>query len=150
MLSIFEQKYFAEPKKTTMNYQHAVGDDYTKKMLNILHYVGTDPEERKKLDNEAYWLRYERHTSGEVLRLQNRLAETRGELAEKDREISEKDREISDTRRELSEKEREISETNRRHAENVRNMARRLKADGMTSEFIAQLSGLSEKEVDEL
>jgi hypothetical protein len=38
-------------------------------------YIGTAPEERKKLDNEAYWLRYEACNSGLVLELQDKLAE---------------------------------------------------------------------------
>ncbi|MDR2577707.1 MAG: hypothetical protein LBC70_02710 [Chitinispirillales bacterium] len=35
-------------------------------MLDILSYIGTNPEERKKLDEEAYWERFNYHNSGKL------------------------------------------------------------------------------------
>jgi hypothetical protein len=85
ILSVFEQKDFAsDVNYSTINYKYPVDDDYLKKMVNILHYIGTDPGERKKLDNEAYWLRYEACNSGLVLELQDKLAEQTAAIAEKD------------------------------------------------------------------
>jgi len=80
ILSVFEQKDFADDKETTINYNYPVDGVYHKKMVDILHYIGTDPEERKKMDNEAYWNRYEECGSGLIVKLQD-------QLEEKDREI---------------------------------------------------------------
>jgi hypothetical protein len=82
-------------------------------MVNILHYIGTDPEERKKLDNEAYWLRYEACNSGLVLELQDKLVE-------KDRDIAEKDKDLAEARR------------------RNQNIAKELKSDGMPTEKISK------------
>jgi predicted transposase/invertase (TIGR01784 family) len=87
ILSVFEQNHFADNKETTINYPYPINDNYVKKMVDILHYIGTDPEERKKMDNEAYWQRYEDCTSGRLLRMQE-------ELDEKDRKLREVAKEL--------------------------------------------------------
>ncbi|GHV14028.1 hypothetical protein AGMMS49938_09460 [Fibrobacterales bacterium] len=43
-------------------------------MVDILHYIGTEPSERKKLDEEAYWKRFEDFNEGAVLKLTDELA----------------------------------------------------------------------------
>jgi len=71
LLSIFEQKNFVDLLgESTINYKYPIDDDYIKKMVDILHYIGTDPEERAKLDNEAYWNRHEENTTGRLLKME--------------------------------------------------------------------------------
>ncbi|MDR2578301.1 MAG: Rpn family recombination-promoting nuclease/putative transposase [Chitinispirillales bacterium] len=82
ILSVFEQDGFTDSSEETIYYTRPVEDPYHKKMLDILHYIGTNPEERKKMDNEAYWLRYEDMWYGEMARMQDRVEEAE-EMAEK-------------------------------------------------------------------
>jgi hypothetical protein len=125
ILSIFEQKDFADDNETTINYKYPIGDDYLKRILDILHYIGTDPEERKKLDNEAYWLRYETYNSGLVLKLQD-------QLTEKDQELTEKDQKLTEA------------------LQRNQNIAKELKLEGMPLEKISKLTGLTEIEIEGL
>jgi hypothetical protein len=108
-------------------------------MVNILHYIGTDPEERKKLDNEAYWLRYEACNSGLVLELQDKLLE-------KDRDIAEKDKYLAEKDKYLAEKDKDLAEARRRN----QNIAKELKSDGMPPEKISKLTGLPVEEIESL
>ena len=91
VLSVFEQ----EDKKITlteitMNYKYKINDDYQKKMIDILQYVGADPSTIKKLENERYWLIDEDFREGEILR-KDKL------IAEKDKAITEQAKTIANT-----------------------------------------------------
>jgi predicted transposase/invertase (TIGR01784 family) len=129
ILSIFEQKNFIGNQEETINYEYPIDDNAVKKMADVLHYIGTDPNERKVLDEEAYWQRYDYYHAGALLRQQD-------ELAEKDRELAEKDRE-------LAEKDRELTETKRKVVLNLHNM-------GFGTADIAKAAEVSEKEVNEI
>jgi len=82
ILSVFEQKNFVDVNEATINYKYSVEDSHLKKMLDILHYIGTDPEERKKLDEEAYWNQHDEYTVGALLKAQDELKEVRRENKE--------------------------------------------------------------------
>jgi hypothetical protein len=52
LLSIFEQAHFIGNNETIKQYQQHSDDKNLKEITDVLHYVGTDPEERKKLEIE--------------------------------------------------------------------------------------------------
>ena len=89
ILSVFEQDGFADPKEETIYYKYPAEEPYQKRMLDILHYIGTHPEERKKMDEEAYWLRYEDMWFGELTRMRMRAAEAEEKLADARETIAE-------------------------------------------------------------
>jgi len=134
ILSVFEQKNFADDKETTINYKYPVEDDYLKNMLNILHYIGTDPEERKKMDNEAYWRRYEECGSGLILKLQDDIVEQ----GKKIENLTQENKEIAEKSEAKGEKQKAFE------------IARELKLDGMPTEKIAKLTGLTAAEIENL
>jgi len=112
ILSVFEQKHFVEKnKEVTINYKYPINDNAVKKMVDALHYIIADPEERKELNDEVEWKSYEYHTTGKLVRQQDELAEKDRTIAEKDRELTEKDRELTEKDRELTEKDRELADT---------------------------------------
>jgi len=83
LLSVFEQKNFVDLLgESTINYKYPIDDGYIRKMVDILHYIGTDPDERAKLDNEAYWNRHEENTTGRLLKMEEKVAEQARELAD--------------------------------------------------------------------
>jgi hypothetical protein len=82
ILSIFEQKNFIDYQDGLLNYKYPINDSAVKKMVDVLHYFGTDPDERKTLENEAYWRSYDYHTAGALLRQLDELAEKDPEYAE--------------------------------------------------------------------
>jgi hypothetical protein len=52
LLSIFEQAHFVNDNETIKQYRQQSDDKNLKEITDVLHYVGTDPEERKKLEIE--------------------------------------------------------------------------------------------------
>jgi hypothetical protein len=98
LLSIFEQTNFVDDKKIIKQFNHPTDIDEIKEATIILHYSGTDPEEKKKIEIEQ-----------EAWRTVNAMFENEKKefikiLTEKDQALTEKDRLIEELRRKLGEK----------------------------------------------
>ena len=52
LLSIFEQQHFIDDKKITKEFTHELDTEDIKITTDILHFAGTNPEERKKIETE--------------------------------------------------------------------------------------------------
>jgi hypothetical protein len=52
LLSVFEQHYFIDGDNTIKEYRHKIDDENIGRMVEKLHYVGTEPAERKKIEDE--------------------------------------------------------------------------------------------------
>jgi hypothetical protein len=52
LLSVFEQRNFTDEKEITKDYMHKPDLDEVKTITDILHYVGTDPKEKKQIEME--------------------------------------------------------------------------------------------------
>jgi hypothetical protein len=126
VLSIFEQKNFTANEKEAMDFKGEVESPGMKRMLDILHHIATDPEERKKLDEEAYWARYDRMGAGQILELKDTIA--------KQAQV-------------LSAKETELALEKQKAHEAKLATARKLKAKGMSVQEIADLVELTVEEV---
>jgi hypothetical protein len=97
LLSIFEQKNFVDDKQIVKNFTHNPDIEEVKIITDILHYVGTDPEEKRKIEIEQ-----------EAWRTVNAMFEEKErkylqQLAEKNKEISEKDKLIEELLKKLNE-----------------------------------------------
>jgi hypothetical protein len=125
LLSIFEQKNFADSRQSTIRYDYSFDDDFRKDMIDVLHYISCDPEERKKLDNEAYWHEVFDNSVGELMRAQDKINEQEDKINEQEDKI-----------KELQNKNRES--------------AKEMKFDGMPIEKIAKFTGLSAEEIEKL
>jgi predicted transposase/invertase (TIGR01784 family) len=122
ILSVFEQKNFVGDKDETIDYTYPINDNVVKKMTDVLHYIGTDPKERKVLEEEAYWQRHEYHTAGALLR--------------KDEELAEKDRELADAKQQAENAKRKI----------VLNLHKK----GHSTADIAEIAEISEQDVTKI
>ena len=91
LLSLFEQQHFIDDKKITKEFSHKLDTEDIKLTTDILHFSGTNPEERKKIETEQ-----------EAWRTVNAMFE------EKEKElltvIEEKDRLIEELLKKLDEK----------------------------------------------
>ncbi|GEM56701.1 hypothetical protein FB1_29220 [Flavobacterium branchiophilum NBRC 15030 = ATCC 35035] len=91
LLSVFEQRHFIDDKKITKEFKHDLNIEEIKVTTDILHFAGTNPEERKKIETEQ-----------EAWRTVNAMFE------DKEKElmavIEEKDRLIEELKRKLDEK----------------------------------------------
>ena len=90
LLSVFEQTNFVDDKKIIKEFNHTADIEEVKIMTDILHYSGTDPKEKKKIEIEQ-----------EAWRTVNAMFEDKEkkykkELNEKDQELNEKNQIIAD------------------------------------------------------
>ena len=90
LLSVFEQTNFVDDKKIIKEFNHTADIEEVKIMTDILHYSGTDPKEKKKIEIEL-----------EAWRTVNAMFEDKEkkykkELNEKDQELNEKNQIIAD------------------------------------------------------
>jgi hypothetical protein len=103
LLSVFEQRNFADDKEITKDFTHEPDIDELKTMTDILHYVGTDPKERKQIEIEQ---EARRTIESMFESYQKQLAEKNNALNEKDRALNEKDRLIEELKQKLNEQKK--------------------------------------------
>jgi len=82
ILSIFEQRNFVNGDETAIDYKYPVEDESVKKMIKVLQYIYTDADERKKMDEEAYWNFHDENTIGKLLKTEEELEKVRRENKE--------------------------------------------------------------------
>ena len=110
LLSIFEQRHYTDSKEITKSYKHSTDHEVLKTKTDILHYVGTEPEERKQIENEqeglrtlnAYFKETERKLQEDIKKKKEALKEKDQALSQKDKVINEKDKLIEELKRRLS------------------------------------------------
>ena len=122
ILSVFEQDRFADTKEETIYYKYPVEEPYHKRMLDILHYIGTNPEERKKMDNEAYWLRYEDMWFGELTRMQMKTDEAEEKRTEAEEKLAEAEEKRTEAEEKLADAREAIDEAKKRELASIKNL----------------------------
>jgi len=128
LLSIFEQNNFEDENKTVKKYTHRTDIEEVKIITDMLHYVGTEPEERKRIENEQEaWRTITAYMDEKEIKIrqfqkeiqekkfllevsQKEIEESRKEIEEKNRVIEEKNKEIEESRKEVEGNREEIEE----------------------------------------
>ncbi len=86
LLSVFEQTNFVDDKKITKEFNHDADIEEVEIITEILHHSGTNPEERKKIENEQEaWRTVDAMTEG----LRDKVLEQSKVIKEKDQLIAE-------------------------------------------------------------
>jgi hypothetical protein len=108
LLSIFEQSNFIDDSEIVKEYKHEVDNEDLKLTTDILHFSGTNPEERKEIEKEKEAWRsinvifedFQKtiKEKEEALQMKDQA------LSEKDQVLSEKDRLIEELMKKLNEK----------------------------------------------
>ncbi len=107
LLSVFEQSNFTDDSKITKTFSHDTDIEEVKLMTDILHHSGTNPEEKKELENEQEgWRTINAYVGEYQIKLEEKLID----IAKKEREITEKEKEITEKDKEITEKDRLIEE----------------------------------------
>jgi hypothetical protein len=125
LLSVFEQHYFIDGNNTIKEYKHSIDDDNISRMVEKLHYVGTEPTERKKIEDEkeAYrvldWATESKANELKqiIVEKDKALEDKDKELEDKDKELEDKDKELEDNKKALKDNKRLIEELKRRLGE---------------------------------
>jgi hypothetical protein len=107
LLSIFEQTNFVDDKKIIKEFNHETDIEEVKIATDILHHSGTNPEEKKKIENEQEaWRTIDAMTEG----LRDRVIEQAKLLEESQQAIAEQTQALNEQTQALNEKDRLIAE----------------------------------------
>jgi hypothetical protein len=117
LLSIFEQSYFVEEGSEAIKeyrYQPAADDEEIMLITKTLHEMGVDPEERKRIEDEAEYIRSINDTFGAQIKeqaialeeIKKTIEESKKTIEEGKKIIAEKDKENAELRKRLAEMER--------------------------------------------
>jgi septal ring factor EnvC (AmiA/AmiB activator) len=107
LLSIFEQAYFVGDAEITKMYNYRPDDEDVREMIDLLHYVGTDPAERKELEIEQEAIRTWKASFAKVNR---ELEKSRKAGEEQAKALEEKDKALEEQAKALEEKDKVIEE----------------------------------------
>ena len=111
LLSVFEQKNFIGDSEIIKEYEHETDDEGVKIIADILHHAGTDPETRKKIENEREANRtINAMIEAEKQEYLEKIEEKDKALTDSKKALSEKDKALTDSKKALSEKEKIITE----------------------------------------
>ena len=104
LLSVFEQRNFADDKEITKDYTYLPDIEEVKTITEILHYVGTDPQERKQIEIEQEaWRTVNAMFEQKERNYLKVLEKQKKELQEKEQVLQEKDKLIEELMRKLNE-----------------------------------------------
>jgi hypothetical protein len=105
LLSVFEQNYFTDDTKVVKRYKHTPDNEEVKLITDILHYCGTEPEERREIEMEQEAWRSIDALSGGVFQ---KLDDALKTLEEKDKVIEEKDKTLEENAKVMKEKDKTL------------------------------------------
>ena len=104
LLSIFEQRNFVDDTRIIKEFKHEIDTDDMKLATDILHYAGTEPEERKKIEIEQEaWRTVNAMFEDNAKELFEKLAEQEKLIEEKDKALEEMARQLEALKRKLGE-----------------------------------------------
>ena len=105
LLSVFEQTNFLDDTKITKEFKHDTDIEEVKIITDILHYSGTDPVEKKKLEIEQEaWRTVDAMYEERAEKLIQELNDSKKALTEKDLVLTEMARQLEELKRKLDEK----------------------------------------------
>ena len=105
LLSIFEQQHFIDDKKITKEFIHELDTEDIKLTTDILHFAGTNPEERKKIETEQEaWRTVNAMFEDKEKELMAVINENKKVLDENKKVMDEMARELEELKRKLNEK----------------------------------------------
>ena len=97
LLSVFEQSNFLDDRKITKQFSHPTDNEELKILTDILHHSGSDPIERKRIEDEQEaWRTINAMFEDKEKAFQKALDETKKALDEKERIIEELRRKLGE------------------------------------------------------
>jgi len=127
LLSVFEQHYFVDDNNIIKEYKYPIDDENIERIIQKLHYVGTEPAERKKIEDEKEAFRVmdwalEAKTQeliGVIEEKDKALEEKAKVMKEKDKALEEKDKALEDKDKALEESLKLIEELKKKLGEGI-------------------------------
>jgi hypothetical protein len=105
LLSVFQQTNFVDSNKITKEFMHDADIEEVKIITDILHHSGTNPKERKEIEDEQEaWRTVNAIFEDKERELRKEIDVNKKALDEKDKALDEKDKIIEELKRKLDEK----------------------------------------------
>lgn len=102
LLSVFEQNYFIDQDGIVKEYSHDVDDQDIVRILDKLHYFGTDPYQKKRIEEEQEYDRvFENAIEEHRLRLEAKIADQAKALEAKDKALEDLAKMVEELKRKL-------------------------------------------------
>jgi hypothetical protein len=109
LLSIFEQTNFVDDKKIIKQYNHQIDEEGVKEMAEVLHYIGTDPTEKKQIEDEQEAYRVlDLAVREKTEELKEELLKSKKALEDKDKALEDKDKALEKMAKQLEELKRKF------------------------------------------
>ena len=109
LLSVFEQTNFVDDTKIIKEFNHSTDIEEVQIMTDILHYSGTEPKERKKIEDEKEAWRTFDALSGKA-DFEQKERKLMKALNEKDQALNEKDQALNELKKEIEELRKRFEE----------------------------------------
>jgi hypothetical protein len=123
VLSIFEQHYFIDDKKTVKDYEYPLDDENVKTMVEVLRHAAADSKTKREME-EAWWADLsEAEWEKEIEEKNKIIEESKKVIAEKDKSLAEKDKSIEENKKIISEKDKSLAEKDKSLAEKDKSLA---------------------------
>jgi hypothetical protein len=126
LLSIFEQTNFVDDKKIIKEFNHETDIEEVKIATDILHHSGTNPEEKKKIENEQEaWRTIDAMTEGlrdKMIEQAKLLEKNQQALAEQTQALNEQTQTLNEQTQTLNEQSQALNEKDRMIAELLRKL----------------------------
>lgn len=118
LLSLFEQRYFVDNNRIVKEYHHHADLSEVQDMATLLHYAGTNPAERRRIEVEQEaWRTVEamyQERSGKLIVelsvLKHDLATNQQALAEQEQIVAEQEKALAEQEKAIADKDRMIAE----------------------------------------
>ena len=119
LLSVFEQNYFIDDKGIIKEYKYQGTNENMKRIVNILHYEGTDPVRKNEIEAEQEYWRTFYASAGEGFREMLDKLEKKEKMIEENRIIIEEQRKALEETEKARERDRQEIEELRRRLGNI-------------------------------
>jgi hypothetical protein len=111
LLSVFEQRNFTDDREITKNFAHAPDLEELKAMTDILHHVGTDPEERKQIEIEQEaWRSVNAMFAERERRYQQQLADHQKALEDQQKALEDQQKVVDDQQKALEDQQKVVDD----------------------------------------
>lgn len=118
LLSIFAQRHFADDREILKDYRHTPDLEEIKMITDLLHYVGTDPGERRQIEIEqeawrtitAMFAEKEKRYEKAMAAQQKALEEQQKALEEQQKALEEQQRALEEQQKTLEERQKALDE----------------------------------------
>ena len=153
VLSIFEQQYFIDDKKTIKDYEYPVDNDNVKTMIEVLRHAAADTKTKREME-EAWWAD---QNEKEYEKMDKELKETVKAFEETTKAYKETTKAYEESKRLnvekdelIAEKEKTIVEKEKEIAEKAIESARKMLKKGISIEDISDITNLPKQQIEQL